>query len=274
MLSIRISHVYLWALCICSASATVCQNTAKDAPDCTVAYDQVQGSFINVPAYSNGNDSYVSEDGNIFHGLYTGMKWQCVEFARRWLLLRKGVIFGSVDTAADMYTQVQCVKRIADGKFYPVKAFPNGSPSPPPVGALLIYSVAEPDYPVGHVNVITEVSTSSPSSMYVRVGEQNWSFGKWKGNYNRQIPLKLTNKNYWISDVDDNIKGWLVVQENELQPMQDLTTIDKSCVHEEDCLDLPYADEMCTGHCSKGQCNLPDSKTQFLSNFRNEYVKY
>src|ERR1700722_6168524 len=69
----------------------------------------------NVPAYSNGNDSFISNESNYLYGVYMGMKWQCVEYARRWLFIRKGCVFDSVDAANDMWTQLINVQRVVDG---------------------------------------------------------------------------------------------------------------------------------------------------------------
>ncbi|CAF1298212.1 unnamed protein product [Rotaria sordida] len=37
----------------------------------------------NVSAYSNENDTIISNESNYLYGIYMGMKWRSVEYARR-----------------------------------------------------------------------------------------------------------------------------------------------------------------------------------------------
>ncbi|CAF1554843.1 unnamed protein product, partial [Adineta steineri] len=54
-----------------------------------VPFNTVQGTAsTNVHAYSNGDDDFFSVEHHYLHGIFMGFKWQCVEFARRWLLMR------------------------------------------------------------------------------------------------------------------------------------------------------------------------------------------
>ena len=48
------------------------------------------------------NDNYVNIDG-IQH--YTGIKWQCVEYVRRWLILNYNISFQSIKNAYELYTK-------------------------------------------------------------------------------------------------------------------------------------------------------------------------
>jgi glutathionylspermidine amidase/synthetase len=48
------------------------------------------GSFNGVVSYSNGSTSNVSNQSNYVNGTYIGMKWQCVEYVRRYYLSRYG----------------------------------------------------------------------------------------------------------------------------------------------------------------------------------------
>ena len=51
------------------------------------------GSFNGVDAYSNQLGKTNSLDSNYYNGIYTGQKWQCVEFARRYLIIKEGITF-------------------------------------------------------------------------------------------------------------------------------------------------------------------------------------
>lgn len=180
----------------------------------------IQGyASINVPGYSNGNDTYISDQYNYVYGIYTGIKWQCVEYARRWLFMRKGCVFDSIDGAADMWTQLKTVQRVVDGRSFPLKTHPNGSPVPPRNESLLIYQRATPDMPYGHVSVIVDVLAQS-----IRVAEENYHFRYWPGNYSREIPYVYRNGSYYIQD-DYPILGWMSVEDNNQTRPLDQNTI-------------------------------------------------
>jgi hypothetical protein len=106
-------------------------------------FNAIQGyASTNVPAYSNGNDSH-PEESNYLYKVYTGIKWQCVEFARRWLFIRNGCVFHQIVGAVDIWSEV-------DKKCFNFTKYPNGSSSPPKNEALLIYG-RSPDSPLyGH----------------------------------------------------------------------------------------------------------------------------
>ena len=54
--------------------------------------------------YSNGNSDYISDEYNEVGTIYYGMKWQCVEYSRRWLIQQYRYTFESVDGAADIWS--------------------------------------------------------------------------------------------------------------------------------------------------------------------------
>jgi len=149
-----------------------------------------------------------------------GIKWQCVEYARRWLFMRKGCVFGSIDGAADIWTQISNVQRVVDKQCFPLKQYPNGSPNPPINESLLIYKRSEPSMPFGHVAVIVDVLPG-----FIRVAEENYDAYYWSGNYSRQIPYVLINGSYYIQD-DYSIFGWMSVSDNNQTKELDQITID------------------------------------------------
>ena len=174
----------------------------------------------NVPAYSNGNDSYISDQFNCLYGVYTGIKWQCVEYARRWLFIHKGCVFGDVDGAADIWN-LTTVQRVVDQKIFIFKSHPNGSPSPPQNESLVIYTRSSADIPYGHVSVIVDVLPD-----YIRVAEENYDPYYWSGNYSRQIPYVLRQGMYYIED-NYPIFGWMTVEDdNQTKPL-DQSIIDQ-----------------------------------------------
>ncbi|CAF1046090.1 unnamed protein product [Adineta steineri] len=173
----------------------------------------------NVEAYSNGNDTYVSKESSYLYGIYMGIKWQCVEYSRRWLFIRKGCVFKSIPGAADIWTQVDSAQRVVDKKCFPFKKYANGSSSPPINESLLIYSRSGADMPHGHVAVIIDVLPNS-----IRVAEENFDFFYWSGNYSREIPYDFINGNYYIRD-NYTILGWMLLDDkyNQIQPLDQST---------------------------------------------------
>lgn len=168
----------------------------------------------NVVAYSNGNDTYISNEDHALYGVYLGMKWQCVEYARRWTFFRKSATFPSIDSANDIWTNLTYVERVLDNKQIPLKQYANGSPKPPTVGSYLIYPIQK-DFPNGHIAVIVGVLPNA-----IHVAEQNFYFTYWKDYYSREIPLINRDGLYYIEDTY-NTYGWMEIDDetNELKPL-------------------------------------------------------
>lgn len=179
-----------------------------------VRYNEVLGvASTNVAGYSNGNDEYFSGEKNFVHGIFTGYRWQCVEYARRWLLLRKTCIFRNIPTAADIWTNLDEIVRVTDGKKFSLIAHRNGSSVKPKKDSILIYPRCR-DLPYGHVAIITEVGPD-----YIRIAEQNYRFSRWPANYSRQISMGFLHENFHLRD-HYKISGWMEISGNEnLKPL-------------------------------------------------------
>jgi glutathionylspermidine amidase/synthetase len=114
-----------------------------------------------------------------YKGVYTGIKHQCVEYARRWLIRNAGITFDQVDNAIDILdlTHARSVKKYSD--LYPmVKVLRN-----PEVGDLVIFNLAESNAYQGHVAVITRVLQDQ-----VQLAEQNY-VDRMDTDHTRQIAL-------------------------------------------------------------------------------------
>ena len=181
-----------------------------------IPFNKVQGTASsNVHAYSNGDGDFFSVERHYLYGIFMGFKWQCVEFARRWLLMRKSSIFPPIRHAADMWTDLKYVERVTDGKRFPFKLHPNGSPDPPTRDSVLIYARDE-ELPFGHVAIICEVASD-----HVQIGEQNFVYHGWSEDHARQIPLVFKDNGYYLQD-EDVILGWMEIDDhNELQPLDE-----------------------------------------------------
>ena len=182
----------------------------------SMRFNKVQGiASTNVHAYSNGDDDFFSVERHYLHGIFMGFKWQCVEFARRWLLMRKSCIFPPIPCAADMWSELTYVERVTDGKRFPLKCYPNGSHHEPKHDSLLIYP-RNKDLPFGHVAIVCSVVPG-----FVRIAEQNYIYHSWADDFAREIPVVVTDGNYLIKD-DDDICGWIEIDDNdELQPLDE-----------------------------------------------------
>jgi len=169
-----------------------------------------------VPAYSSDYESVDPEllpDRRSFRnyvaGIYTGYKWQCVEFARRWLLQCKGYVFDDIAMAYDIF-RLKHVRLLGNRQLLPLHSFENGSRRPPEPGCMLIWSEGGEFDVTGHVAIVTEVFEDR-----VRVAEQNVDHRAWPAgcDYSRELPASLgEDGSYWIrcSYHDADILGWVI----------------------------------------------------------------
>ena len=138
-------------------------------------HTHVQGvDRYGVVAYRNTNGS----GSNYMNGVYTGLKWECVEYARRWLISQRGILFESIPDAADIWT-LETATRLS-GETVPFHSSTTGVPL---VGSLLIYGKSYA-LPHGHVSVVVNVTETE-----IQLAEQNWTDDVWH-NYARTIPIQ------------------------------------------------------------------------------------
>ena len=99
----------------------------------------------NVPVYSSDYETADPRDlpdrsafRSSLDGLYMGYKWQCVEFARRWMYVNTGCVFDDVAMAHEIF-RLRNVREVKTKKTLPLYAFRNGSRRLPVRGSLLIW---------------------------------------------------------------------------------------------------------------------------------------
>ncbi|MDA0689830.1 MAG: CHAP domain-containing protein, partial [Proteobacteria bacterium] len=175
----------------------------------------------DVPAFSS---DYSSVDARLLptrssfrsylDGVYLGFKWQCVEFARRWLYVNCGYIFDDVAMAYDIF-ELRSVRTVGDRKELPLQAFANGSPRRPEYGCMIIWAEGGEFEHTGHVAIAIEVTDD-----YVRIAEQNVGHQLWPAgcNWSRQIAARVTEDGeYWLecSFGDAEILGWVIQTEDK-----------------------------------------------------------
>lgn len=101
-----------------------------------------------------------------WNGNYTGVKYQCVELARRYYLIKYGAQFSEVKNAKDIQ-HLQTLQHGSKQLNWPT--IPNTAASPPPkIGSLLLWK----DGSTGHVAVVTYVGRD-----FVDIIEQNYGSG-------------------------------------------------------------------------------------------------
>lgn len=139
---------------------------------------------------------------------FMGYKWQCVEFARRYLYQNHGIVFPDVIMAYEIFS-LRFLRHTETNRRLPLQAFANGSYRPPEKGALLIWSDKGIFKRTGHVAIITEVLPRG-----VRIAEQNICEDPLpKGqSWTRELPLYQQDNKYYIKDIlkDAEILGWMI----------------------------------------------------------------
>ena len=142
-------------------------------------------------------------------GLYMGYKWQCVEFARRWMYLNTGCVFDDVAMAHEIF-RLRSVREVKTKKTLPLHSFRNGSRRPPEPGCLIIWEPGGEFEHTGHVAVVTEVGPESIRFAEQNVGHRIWPEGQ---SYARELHTKVTEDGeYWVecSFKDASILGWVI----------------------------------------------------------------
>jgi glutathionylspermidine amidase/synthetase len=169
-----------------------------------------------VPAYSSDYDTTDERElpnrsayRSYLDDIYMGYKWQCVEFARRWMYVNRGLIFEDVAMAYEIF-QLRTIRDLKSNGLLPLNAFRNGSKRHPEPGCLLIWSEGGEFERTGHVAVVTEVLADRVRLAEQNVGHRIWPEGQ---NYAREIPARVTDDGgFWLrcSFGDASILGWVL----------------------------------------------------------------
>jgi glutathionylspermidine amidase/synthetase len=175
----------------------------------------------DVPVYSSDYDS--ADDAELptrqayrsyVDGVYMGFKWQCVEFARRWLYVNYGYVFDDISMAYDIF-RLNTVRLVRENRLLPLRSFRNGAKRRPEYACLLIWNEGGEFEHTGHVAIVTEVTDD-----YVCVVEQNVGDRPWQSEqtYSRQIRAEVAaDGSYWLecSFGDATILGWVIQTDND-----------------------------------------------------------
>lgn len=142
---------------------------------------------------------------------YMGHKWQCVEFARRFLFLNYGFVFTDVHMAWEIFS-LRFLRQVVNDNILPLQAFANGSKRAPEAGALLIWQKGGEFHETGHVAVITQLIGNK-----VRIAEQNVIHAPLPAGqqWTRELTLVERDGYYTLQDTfaDTSILGWMIQTE-------------------------------------------------------------
>jgi glutathionylspermidine amidase/synthetase len=183
----------------------------SDAPFGTLLGYAPGGVAIYSSNYSNLTPEQ-RRDKTAFHSYigneYMGHKWQCVEFARRFLFLTYGAVFTDVGMAWEIFS-LRFLREVVNDNILPLQAFANGARRPPEAGSLLIWEQGGEFDETGHVAVITQLVGNK-----VRIAEQNVIHHPLPPGqqWTRELTLEVEEGHYRIRDTfdDTTILGWMI----------------------------------------------------------------
>ena len=190
-------------------------STSSDAPFGTLLGYAPGGVAIFSSNYSSLNPRDYPDDATFRSYIgneYMGHKWQCVEFARRFLFLTYGFVFTDVGMAYEIFS-LRFLREVVNDNILPLQAFANGARRPPMAGSLLIWQKGGEFKHTGHVAVITQLVGNK-----VRIAEQNVIHAPLPQGqqWTRELTLEVKNGIYTIKDTfaDTEILGWMIQTEH------------------------------------------------------------
>lgn len=136
-------------------------------------------SFSNL--FWNNETNYIHINNKLYN---TGLKWECVEFVRRYLILVKGVTFESIDNALQL-TKINNFVNIDTLFPIPINHNQNGQCFIEKDDILVIKNSS----PFGHVAIVSNVDKDTNT---IEIVEQNYNnYWFWSSNnYSRCFVLR------------------------------------------------------------------------------------
>ena len=160
-------------------------------------------SFSN---HDENGKSKSKDQPNYYNNVYTGLKFQSVEFVRRWLISVYNITFESVDNATDIFElQNFVLAEYPSIKIVIEKCVNNGSQKIA-FGNVIIWGSKGGAFDIyGSCAIVVKVKNN-----IIYIADQNVSNKSWNGKcYSRKLYL---NENNVIVDreyPDTKITGWL-----------------------------------------------------------------
>jgi hypothetical protein len=156
----------------------------------------------------NGVASYLkqrttNDDKNYIDGIFSGLKWQCVEFVRRYFILKYGITFQNVKNAYEMmsirkFYDINDINNIKTVNVMFIREMRYKNPKKDDI--IYIKDFEKENDISGHVGLIVDYDAKTG---HVYVADQNYEKGfYWKGD----------GYAYIIDKNDPSIIGWARVK--------------------------------------------------------------
>lgn len=148
----------------------------------------VEGYYNTIPSYSYFNKdliNYPLNEYNYVGRMVSGIKWECIEFIRRYFMKRYYITFMLVKNVYEML-KLEFFFDFLNFKSIPLKFFYKYDKTYiPKIDDLVIFKYKD----TGHIAIISDIS----DTCIVKICEQNWK-EKWKSNeYSRKICIYDSN---------------------------------------------------------------------------------
>jgi hypothetical protein len=158
-----------------------------------------------VVSFSNYGKSKNKGQPNYYNNVYTGVKFQSVEFVRRWLISVYNITFESVDDAIDIFTLNNFILvKHPSIKIVIEKCINDGSTNIA-FGNVIIWNSQGAFNLYGSCAIVVEVKNN-----IIYIADQNVSNKSWNGkNYSRKLYLDNNNVLEDKEYPDTKILGWL-----------------------------------------------------------------
>lgn len=148
-------------------------------------FDDQIGDFNGVSIYSNKRNENGENKKNYYNGVFTGIKWQCVEYARRYLIIKHGITFSEVASAFE----------IPNAKFTTLNGDNVMISNELQEGSLIVWpSYYKSNSPDGHVAVVSSILPNG-----ITVVEQNYT----NTNTNANASHKFNNRFVPSREIDN-----------------------------------------------------------------------
>ncbi|KAJ3121442.1 hypothetical protein HK098_003670 [Nowakowskiella sp. JEL0407] len=185
--------------------------------DSVEVYSSNYNNFLGVPSHIISL-LITGRASNNYNGHFTGMKWQCVELARRYLIQTYGVTFPSIQMAYHIFELSHF--ETADEKGAKVaiqKCVDHQTSTLPHKGALLIWKAKGFFSTTGHVAVVVDVhvnpSEGPEKTGWVDIIEQNVHDSVWPEgqDYSRRLEMNIKDGVIGLNCTYRNTKilGWI-----------------------------------------------------------------
>lgn len=185
--------IFLIAASLFASHESLAQAKVVASPTIGSVVDQLNG----IPVYFNGAIGHSSGRNITADGYNLGLRYQCVEFVKRYYYQRLGHRMPNASGNAVQYFDAT----VADGSINKARGltqYQNGSPTAPQVEDILIFG-PRPGNPYGHIVIVSAVGDRSLEFI-----QQNPGVG---GRSRQNLPLQRSESGVTVSH--PRVLGWL-----------------------------------------------------------------